>query len=182
MAAATRFFSLLALVAGGGAVVLVATRLMPASAVPARSGVLAQVHSARLWLAWIVAATSMVGSMYFSESQHLVPCKLCWFQRIAMYPLAIVLLIAAVRGDQQVGRYVVPIAGIGLAVSTYHYVIEWNPNLEAGSCALTAPCTVPYFREFGFVSLAFMAMCGFAAIIALFVVPEQESGTHVQHI
>ena len=66
-------------------------------------------------------------------------------------------------------------AGIGILISLYHYLVEWNPQLEAGSCSLTAPCSAVYFREFGFVSLSFMAMCGFAAVLALLLLPPKET-------
>jgi len=160
--AGVRFFSLLALVAGASAVLLAF-----AGYVPVGRRFASEVRDVAPWLAWLVAAVSTAGSLWFSESQHLEPCRLCWFQRIAMYPLAVILLVAAIRRDRDVRWYAGPLAGIGLLVSTYHYVIEWRPSLEAGSCDVDVPCTVPYFREFGFVSLAFMAMCGFAAILAL---------------
>jgi hypothetical protein len=174
-AAAIRFFSLLALVAGVGAVVVVVMRLMP----PLRP-VLGVVRDVAVWMAFVVAATATLGSLYFSEVRDLLPCRLCWFQRIFMYPLSIILLVGAIRRDRGVRWYAMPLAGIGLVISAYHYFIEWNPQFGEGSCDITVPCTVPYFREFGFVSLAFMAMCGFAAILALLSIPSQES-THGIH-
>jgi disulfide bond formation protein DsbB len=157
-----RFFALLALLAGGLAIVLVIARLVPAG-----RSLLDTVRPASLWLAWLIAAVAMAGSLYFSENANFPPCKLCWFQRIAMYPLALILLIAAVRRDRGIRFYAVPLAAIGALISSYHYLIEWHPSFSKGSCDLTAPCTVPWFRQFGFMSLAFMALCGFAAIIAL---------------
>ncbi|MCU1359381.1 MAG: disulfide bond formation protein [Ilumatobacteraceae bacterium] len=121
----------------------------------------------------------MFGSLYFSESQKFEPCKLCWYQRIAMFSLVVVLLVGCLRRDRNVAWYAVPLAGIGIVISIYHYVIEWNPQLEAGECSVSAPCTVPYFREFGFISLSFMAMCGFAAVLALMLFPPKDT-THVE--
>jgi disulfide bond formation protein DsbB len=161
-----RFTALLALIAGAGAIAIVVAALVPAG-----RRLIAALDDAVLWLAWLVAAVATAGSLYFSEHADYVPCKLCWFQRIAMYPLAVVLLIAAARRDRGVRWYALPLAGIGILISTYHYLIEWHPNWEATSCDVTAPCSVPYFREFGFVSLSFMALCGFAAIVALLAVP-----------
>jgi disulfide bond formation protein DsbB len=157
-----RFFALLALLAGGLAIVLVIARLVPAG-----RSLVDMVRPASLWLAWLIAAVAMAGSLYFSENANFPPCKLCWFQRIAMYPLALILLIAAVRRDHGIRIYAVPLAVIGGLISSYHYLIEWHPSFSKGSCDLTAPCTVPWFRQFGFMSLAFMALCGFAAIITL---------------
>ena len=122
-----------------------------------------------LWVAFLVAAAAMTGSLYFSEVADFVPCRLCWFQRIAMYPLAVILLVAAIRRDRDVRWYVVPVAAIGACVSIYHYLIEWNPELEVGNaCAATGPaCSDVWFRDFGFVTLSFMALCGFVTIIVL---------------
>lgn len=178
LSAAERFFSLLALIAGAGAIGIVVLRLVPAG-----RPTLLRLHDATLWLAWLVAATAMVGSLYFSEVQHFTPCRYCWFQRIAMYPLAVIILVAALRRDHSVRWYAVPLAAIGLIISSYHYLIEWYPQLEGGSCDPVVPCSSFWFREFGFITLAFMALCGFTAILALLLLvphpPNQRSGiTH----
>ena len=101
--AAQLFFSLLALAAGAGAIALVVLRL-----VAPRSAVLAAVDDAALWIAFLVAAVSTAGSLYFSEVADFIPCQLCWFQRIAMYPLAVILLVAAIRKDRSVRWYAGP--------------------------------------------------------------------------
>ena len=167
--AAQVFFSLLALLAGAGAIVLLGARLIARSS-PAVAGFVAAVDDAALWIAFLVAGTSMAGSLYFSEVADYIPCNLCWYQRIAMYPLAVILLVAAIRRDRSVRWYVGPLAAIGALVSTYHYLVEWFPSLESnGVCDFNVPCTTPWFRELGFVTLAFMALCGFAAILVLVV-------------
>lgn len=162
--AAERFFALLAIVAGLGAVLLLVGRLLPAT-----RPVLAELHPTTLWLAFVVAATSMGGSLYFSESAGFEPCHLCWYQRIAMYALAIVLLVAAIRRDFRGARaYAVPLASIGIVISTYHRLIEAHPSWESsGTCSIAVPCTTPYFHVFEVFTLAMMALCGFAAILAL---------------
>ena len=132
--------------------------------------VMTAIDDAALWLAWLVAAVATAGSLYFSESAHFTPCRLCWFQRCAMYPLAVILLVAAIRRDREIRWYAVPVAAIGAAISIYHYVLEWNPGLEGGACELTGPaCSFVWFREFGFVTLPFMALCGFVSVIVLLV-------------
>jgi disulfide bond formation protein DsbB len=167
-----RFFALLAIVAAVGAVALVVARMLPAGA-----QLVDTIRPARLWLAWLVAGVSMAGSLYFSEVANFAPCKLCWYQRIAMYPLAVILLIAALRRDFNIRRYAIPVAAIGILLSAYHYLIEWHPSLEGatGSCDISIPCTSPWFREFGFISLSLMAICGFAAIISLLTIGEAAS-------
>ena len=171
------FFALLALLAVAGAGGLVVARLLaPRSATAA--AVVDTFAGPGLAFGAVVAAACMAGSLYFSEVADFIPCTLCWYQRIAMYPLALILAIAAFRGDRGVRFYVVPLASIGAAISTYHYVIEWVPEAETGVCSATIPCSVQWFDPvFGFVSLPFMAFCGFALIISLVTLRPQESLT-----
>jgi len=171
------FFALLALVAVVGAVGLVVARVM-ASRSAAAASVVDTVAGPGLAFAAVVAATCMAGSLYFSEVADFIPCTLCWYQRIAMYPLAVMLAIAAARQDRAVRFYAVPLATIGAAISTYHYVIEWVPEAETGVCSTTIPCSVQWFDPiFGFVSLPFMAFCGFILIISLVTLRPQETVT-----
>lgn len=157
--------ALLALLAAGGSLVLLAV-VLGGGARGSLAPIVSAVRQSGLWLAWLVAAIATLGSLYFSEVEHFEPCRWCWFQRVAMYPQAVILLIAAIRRDLGVRRYVIPLSVIGAAISTYHYLIEWNPSWEGDSCSLTGPrCSQVWFRELGFVTLAFMALCGFVAII-----------------
>ncbi|MDA2957471.1 MAG: disulfide bond formation protein B [Ilumatobacteraceae bacterium] len=165
------FSSMLAIVASAGVLVVVGARLASRRSSVARQ-LSEGLHGVSTWLAWLVAAVSTAGSLYFSEVADYVPCRLCWFQRICMYPLAGILLVAALRRDRSVKWYALPLAVAGLGVSTYHYVIEWKPALGDGACSVGPSCTDIWFREFGFVTLAFMAWAGFAVILALlFVTP-----------
>jgi disulfide bond formation protein DsbB len=118
-----------------------------------------------LWLGAAMAVIATVGSLYYSLGAGFEPCELCWYQRIAMYPLALILVVAAARRDANVGRYVLPISSVGLALSAYHYLIQQFPDLSAGTCSASVPCTAAYVWEFDFVSIPFMAMVSFAAII-----------------
>ena len=118
-------------------------------------------------LAFLVAAVATLGSLYLSEIAHLVPCRLCWYQRIAMYPLAVLFGVAWWRRAKDVWWYGLPIATVGALISTYHYVVQWQPSLESGSCSATVPCSAVYLRKLGFMSIPYMALSGFLAIIAL---------------
>ena len=158
------FFGLLALVALTGGIGVIVLRILPW---PAGRRLGAAVAESSTWLAWLVAAVATAGSLYFSEVANYTPCRLCWYQRICMYPLALILLVGAILRDRRIAWYGVPLAAIGIVISSYHYLIEWYPQLEATECDPTAPCTLVWFRRFGFVSLPFMAGCGFLAIIAL---------------
>jgi disulfide bond formation protein DsbB len=88
-----------------------------------------------------------------------------------MYPLAVVLLVGAIRKDRAVRWYAGPLAIIGAAIAGWHTLIEWRPQLDNGECELTGPsCTYVWFREFGFISLATMALTGFLTILILLFV------------
>ena len=119
-----------------------------------------------LRLAFSVAAVSTAASLWFSEVGDFVPCQLCWFQRIAMYPLVVVLGVAVWRGDPDPRWRVLPFSVVGLLVSAYHYQLQLFPE-QGSSCDVAAPCTQRWVEEFGFVSIPFMAFCGFAAVTAL---------------
>ena len=119
-----------------------------------------------VWLAWVVALVATIGSLVYSEVIHFEPCRLCWFQRIAMYPLAIILLVGAVRREFQVKYYALPLALIGLAISIYHYLMQVFPSLEGGSCGAVS-CSARLVEIFGFISIPFMAGTGFMVIAVL---------------
>ncbi len=118
-------------------------------------------------LAWAVASTATLGSLYFSEIADFPPCRLCWYQRIAMYPLSLVLGIAAWRRDPAVRRYAAPLAVIGALVAGYHILVERFPSLEASSCDPLNPCSIIWVERFGYVTIPVMALSGFAFILAL---------------
>jgi disulfide bond formation protein DsbB len=120
-----------------------------------------------LWMAFIVAVLATIGSLYFSEIAHFEPCLLCWYQRIAMYPLVVILGLAAWRGDGGAWVYATALAAIGAAISTYHVLLEWFPALSSGACDPDNPCTLVWFRVFGFISLPTLALTAFLLIITL---------------
>jgi hypothetical protein len=115
--------------------------------------------------AFIVALTALSGSLYFSEIAGYEPCKLCWFQRIFMYPLVLVLGIAVYKKDYAAKRYVVPMAIIGAVIAAYHYVSATLVKAAAVSCTLDGPsCFVDYFTDYGYVTIPMMALTAFMAI------------------
>lgn len=125
----------------------------------------------RLWaprVAGAIAVVATVGSLYLSEVADLVPCRWCWFQRVAMYPLALVLSVGIVTDDRGLRRYALPMSMIGLVISTWHYLLQNFPSLEdADSCNILNPCTFKYAWKFGFVSIPYMAGSGFLLIMSL---------------
>ncbi|MFZ6005695.1 MAG: disulfide bond formation protein B [Actinomycetota bacterium] len=137
---------------------------------PARLAAMRQtMTSAGPALAGGVALVAMGGSLWFSEGAHFPPCELCWYQRIAMYPLAVMLPIAAWRGDASVRRYALVIGVIGLAVSAWHNLIETFPSLDSGSCDPTNPCTLRWVEGLGFWTIPRMAFVAFSLVIVTLV-------------
>ena len=164
------FVGLLTIAAGIGAVSLLVLRGLAAAGNDGASRLGSTISDSALWLAWLVAVGATVGSLYFSEVANFNPCRLCWFQRIAMYPLAVILLVGALRRDPGVRWYALPLAVIGAAISAWHSLIEWRPSLDSGECEFQGPsCTFVWFREFG-LSLANMALIGFLTILILLLV------------
>ena len=165
-AAFSLFFSLLALaaLAGAAAVGVLAVGLRGERG----DGLRYEVGRLGLPVAWVIAAVTTVGSLYYSKVVGFPPCELCWYQRIAVYPLVVVLGTALVRRDAAgVRPYAIGPCLVGLPVSIYHSWIQWFPP-DAGTsfCTLDAPCTAKYVFELGFVTLPFMAGCAFVGIIA----------------
>ena len=117
-------------------------------------------------LATWIAAVATGGSLLLSEVAGYTPCTLCWYQRIAMYPLVIVVGVAAWRRDRQVWRTALPLSAVGVIIAVWHIVIERRPAL-GGVCDPAAPCAVRWVEEFGFLTLPTMALIGFAAIATL---------------
>lgn len=120
-----------------------------------------------LQLALGVALVATLGSLYFSEVANFPPCRLCWYQRIAMYPLVPVLAVAVWRRDAGARFYALPLALIGGLISTYHVVLERFPSLESGVCEATNPCTLIWVRRFGYLTIPAMALSAFALIAVL---------------
>jgi len=129
-------------------------------------------------IALVVAAVATAGSLYYSEIVEYIPCELCWYQRICMYPLFAILAVGVIRRDRAVVWYAAPFVVFGAPVSLYHWLVERVPSIaESSECSVFAPCSVPYFEELGYVTLAFMALSAFLLIGALLITSIVGSGT-----
>lgn len=113
----------------------------------------------------VVAVLATAGSLWFSEGAHFPPCELCWYQRIAMYPLALILVMAAVRRDAGIRPYGLALAGTGLAVSLWHNYIETFPERDPGGCDPNNPCTIRWVEGLGFWTIPRMAALCFVLIL-----------------
>src|SRR5262245_11359234 len=116
-----------------------------------------------LLAAWIATC----GSLFFSEVLGWRPCVLCWYQRILMYPLALLLAIGIIRRDRGLHLYVLPFSIAGMGVSLYHYLLIKTDWLPPPACAVDIPCTVDYLNWFGFINIPFLALTAFLIVTCM---------------
>lgn len=120
-----------------------------------------------LYFAWIQACIATLGSLYFSEALDLTPCVLCWYQRILMYPLAVVLAVGILRKDRWVYLYVLPLAVLGSLISVYHNLLYFGILPESVQpCVLGVSCTTRQIEWLGFITIPLMSLTAFTVIIA----------------
>lgn len=136
-------------------------------------------------LAFLTAVAAAAGSLYFSEVLHLPPCVLCWYQRIAMYPLVVILLTGMLLNDKRVHLYALPFAFGGWLIGVYQSLLYYGIIPESGApCTAGASCTTRYLDWFGFIDIPQLSVLAFTfIIIALIcwkrseVIPQQKTET-----
>ncbi|CAN5776391.1 hypothetical protein BH23ACT2_BH23ACT2_14600 [soil metagenome] len=167
------FFSLLAVVAQLAVVLAVVLavggRLSPWLA-RARSVVASEVGPQALGLAAAVAVVASAGSLYLSEVAGYPPCRLCWHQRYAMYPLVPILAIAAFVRSRWVRPTGIVLATLGATISAWHVAVQRNPALDGGACDVTNPCSIIWVERFGYLTIPAMALSGFVLVATLLVI------------
>ena len=118
-----------------------------------------------LYFAWIISIIAMSGSLYFSEVMKFIPCTLCWYQRIIMYPFVALLGIATFRNDKNIVIYALPLSIIGAGLSLYHYLLQKVPYFSQNyNCEIGIPCTTIYINWYGFITIPFLCMIAFVLI------------------
>jgi disulfide bond formation protein DsbB len=125
-----------------------------------------------LWGAFVVAAIATGGSLFYSEIAGFIPCEFCWFQRVLMYPLSILTLLIAARGDNRAARYLLPLPLVGAGTSIYHMLLEHHVFAEPGQCTLTGGgCTANWIalHGFGYLTIPTLALTAFLLIIGFLI-------------
>jgi len=118
-----------------------------------------------MFINWLVSVIAVFGSLYFSEIKQFPPCTLCWYQRIIMYPLVIILGISIIKKDFKISLYTLVLSSIGIIISAYHYAIQKisffaDKSIDCGDI----PCTGEYINWGGFITIPFLALNAFLII------------------
>lgn len=124
-----------------------------------------------VFICWIIASVSALGSLFFSEIMELPPCALCWYQRIFMFPLVLVLLVGLFPFDKRITRYALPLAIAGWGFAFYHYLLYSGiipENLQP--CSQGVSCSETYLDLFGFLTIPMLSLISFSTIIVLLLI------------
>ncbi len=117
-----------------------------------------------LYISWITSLVAFFGSLYFSEILKLAPCFLCWYQRIFMYPLLLILPVGILLKDKNISLYVLPLSILGLITAFYHNSIYYGFVKEITACAFGVPCVTRQIEWFGFITIPLLSFFSFAII------------------
>ena len=129
-----------------------------------------------LFSAWLITAVATAGSVFFSYVMGFAPCVLCWYQRIFLFPLVVVLARGLFPLDRRVVRYALPLAALGWAVAGYHNLVYAGIVPESlQPCAQGVSCTEEYIELFGFLSIPMLSWLGFTALTVVLLVVQRRS-------
>ena len=127
-----------------------------------------------MFLSFTIILFATILSLYYSEIAGYEPCRLCWFQRIFLYPQAFLFGTALLRKDKRVFTYTLPLTFLGLFIALYHTIIQFIP--EASTCPATGvSCTAPYFIQFGYITIPVMSLTAFVFLLLLALVARQKT-------
>jgi disulfide bond formation protein DsbB len=121
-----------------------------------------------IFICWMIASVSTLGSMFFSEIMEFPPCTLCWYQRIFMFPLVFILLAGLFPFDKNIARYALPLAIVGWGFAFYHYLLYSGiipKSLQP--CSQGIPCSETYIDLFGFLTIPMLSLISFSILIIL---------------
>lgn len=129
-----------------------------------------------LYFAWVQALAATFGSLYASEVLGFAPCVLCWYQRIAMYPLAIILPIGILKKDKNLPLYAIPLALVGGLVALYQNLLTWGVIPQSFTpCTYGVSCLTKYISYFGFITIPFLSLLSFVVILGCMVIYQKLS-------
>ncbi len=127
-------------------------------------------------IAWVIALASMIGSLYFSEVFNFAPCVLCWYQRIIIYPLVLLIPVGIMLKDKRLASYILPLTVVGLIVSIFQNLLYYKVIPEAiMPCVDGVSCTTKYIDYFGFLTIPLLSLLSLIAITVLMVIYKKQN-------
>ena len=125
-----------------------------------------KIRSAQItFICWFISLTSTLGSLFFSEVMEFPPCSLCWYQRIAMYPLVLIFLVGAFRNFKETFYFSIPLVVTGWLFSLYHNLLHYEIIPESvAPCREGVSCSTVYIELFGFLTIPMMSFIAFSLI------------------
>lgn len=128
-----------------------------------------------VFLAFILALIASLGSLFFSEIMNFIPCSLCWYQRIFMYPLVFLFLINLLYPDDKIFKYSFPLVFIGWIISIYHNLLMFKIIPEKLSpCVQGIPCSVDYLNWLGFITIPLLSFFSYTCILILLIMSKRK--------
>jgi disulfide bond formation protein DsbB len=125
--------------------------------------------------AFLLTLVAVGGSLYFSEIAGFPPCKLCWIQRLAVFPALILLAVGIIRKDSMLHTYLLPLLIPALFVSAYHNLLYYNVFAESkATCEAGISCTTKYIEWFGFLTIPLLALLGITGLTVLMILFRKE--------
>jgi disulfide bond formation protein DsbB len=172
--ALNKIFSMLAIASIGISTIIILSYLFT-KLFPVKSSIINNfnqlIYDNSVVFSWAIATLALLGSLFYSEISGFVPCTFCWYERIAMYPLVLILGIGILRRNKEIWAYGLPFSLIGLVISIYHYQLQIIPDQQSVSCSSETSCSGSWIMEFGFVTMPFMALSTFLLISVLLLIP-----------
>ena len=124
-----------------------------------------------LFLTWFVASTSTLGSLFFSHVMEFAPCVLCWYQRIFLFPLVLILAAGLFPFDRRVVKFALPLAIAGWLTALYHNLLYAGIIPESiQPCSRGVSCTEEYIELFGLLSIPMLSFLSFSTVAALLII------------
>jgi disulfide bond formation protein DsbB len=128
-----------------------------------------------IFLAFLMSLVATLGSLFFSQIMNFIPCSLCWYQRIFMYPLVFLFLINLLFPDDKIFKYSFPLVLIGWSISIYHNLLMYKIIPEDLSpCVQGVPCSTVYINWLGFITIPLLSFFAYTIILILLIILKKE--------
>jgi disulfide bond formation protein DsbB len=130
-----------------------------------------QSTSSVIFICFIIASVATLGSLFFSEVMHFVPCSMCWYQRIFMYPLVLIFLVNLLYPDENVYKYAMSLVIVGLLFSIYHNLLMFDIIPESVvPCVQGVPCSTVYLNWLGFITIPLLSLVSYLTLFILLII------------